>query len=119
MSAHLSVADFIATRWGSGLSEAEASVYVAEANSVVEALVNVDMIEYVSDAPAKCRAAAIIVANHARKNFDGMSSVSIGGKVSVGWQNNAELVARVKSALGILADSADVPTDPSFGEITR
>jgi len=103
MAEYLSVADFLASKWGAGLTEDEAAVYVNTANAVVERLVDPVAYADMPNADTRAKTAALRVANAVRKNFDRMDSVSIGGKLSVSFAAEDEIERMARQGLGDLA----------------
>lgn len=116
MTQYLTVADFTASRWGAGLEESEAGVYVEYANAVIDRMI--DPLAYADTAGAaeRARIVGLRIANAVRKNFDGNSSVSIGGKLSVSFASEEQIEQMARSGLGNLA-MPEGAADVSFGEI--
>lgn len=103
MAEYLSVADFLASKWGAGLTEDEASVCVELANATIERLVDPAAYADMPNAGARARAAALRVANAVRKNFDRNAAVAIGGKLSVSFASEDEIERMARQGLGDLA----------------
>ena len=103
MAEYLSAADFLASKWGAGLTEDEASVCVELANATIERLVDPAAYADMANAGTRAKAVALRVANAVRKNFDRNESVAIGGKLSVSFATEDEIERMARQGLGDLA----------------
>lgn len=119
MIEYLSVSDFIATKWGAGLSEIEAAVYVEYANAVIERAIDPTLFTTLAGASARARAIALRIASIVRKNFDRNESVSIGGKLSVSFATEEQIETMARTGLGDLAVDTGSASGVSFAELER